>query len=202
MFSMDRNHRGGRGRRHRGPATFGPEGPAGPGGPFGPGHPLDFDPGAPPRRGGRGRRGRERGDVRVAVLTLLGEGPMHGYQLMRTVEERTGGAWKPSPGAIYPTLSQLEDEGLVRVTSDGGRKLAMLTEAGQAYLQERESQWPDPFAAAHAEGPDLRELVGQLADAARQVGRSGDAGQREAAAAVLKAARRDLYLVLAGQEQA
>lgn len=200
MFSMDRKHRGGRGRGHRGPVPFEveelPEGPRG-----GPGRPLDFGPDSPPRRGGRGRGGRGRGDVRAAVLTLLGEGPMHGYQLMRTVEERTKGMWKPSPGAIYPTLSQLEDEGLVRVTIDGGRKMAVLTEAGQAYLGERASQWPDPFVVAQADGPDLRELVGQLADAARQVGRSGDAGQREAAAAILKAARRDLYLLLAGQEE-
>lgn len=139
-----------------------------------------------------------RGDVRLAVLLLLAEESMHGYQLMRTIAERTSGVWKPSPGAIYPVLAQLEDEGLVRVEAEGGRKLALLTEAGQAEVEANRDQWPDPFNTGGSDaGPNLRELLGQLADAARQVGRTGTAQQREAAAAVLTQARRDLYLLLA-----
>ncbi|MDN5855542.1 MAG: PadR family transcriptional regulator, partial [Actinomycetia bacterium] len=79
-------------------------------------------------RGGRGRA--PRGDVRAATLTLLAEEPMHGYQLMQAIADRSNGRWTPSPGAIYPTLNQLEDEGLVTITRESGRKLATLTEAG------------------------------------------------------------------------
>src|SRR4030081_1762446 len=83
-----------------------------------------------PHRGERGRA--QRGDVRTALLLLLAEQPMHGYQLMQTITERTSGAWQPSPGAIYPTLSQLEDECLIDTVAQGGRKLATLTNAGDA----------------------------------------------------------------------
>ena len=76
------------------------------------------------------RQSRRRGAVRVAVLLLLAEESMHGYQLMQTIAERTDGAWSPSPGAIYPTLNQLEDEGLVHIDTSGGRKEVSLTEAG------------------------------------------------------------------------
>src|SRR3954454_774724 len=108
----------------------------------GPG-PMDMGPG-PHRRGGRGGRGGRapRGDVRTAVLLLLAEEPMHGYQLMQAIAERSGGSWTPSPGAIYPTLNQLEDEGLVTVTADAGRKLVTLTDAGREYLESQ----GDPFA--------------------------------------------------------
>src|SRR3954470_17314846 len=93
----------------------------------------------PHRRGGRGRA--PRGDVRTAVLLLLEEQPMHGYQLMQGIAERTGGAWTPSPGAVYPTINQLEDEGLVTVTAESGRKLVTLTDAGRAHLAEHRATW-------------------------------------------------------------
>src|SRR5665213_552010 len=84
------------------------------GGPFGGG----FGGGGPMGHGPRGRgRGRaRRGDVRLALLRLLGEESRNGYQLMQTIEERSGGRWRPSPGSVYPTLAQLEAEGLVRST--------------------------------------------------------------------------------------
>ena len=75
----------------------------------------------------RGRGRAQRGDVRAAVLLLLAQEPMHGYQMMHAIKERTDGTWRVSPGAIYPTIAQLEDEGLVRTESEGGRKLAVLT---------------------------------------------------------------------------
>lgn len=122
---------------------------------------------------------------------------MHGYQLMQTISERTDGVWKPSPGAIYPVLNQLEDEGLVRMETDGGRRLASLTESGMAEVEARRDDWPDPFNTGEPDGPNLREHVGQLLDATRQVGRAGTGQQREAAAAILTDARRALYLLLA-----
>jgi DNA-binding PadR family transcriptional regulator len=184
-------------RRHHPP--FGGHPGGRPGGPFGGGPDGPFAGGP---RGGRrgGRHGRAgRGDVRSALLLLLAEEPMHGYQLMQAVAERTGGGWKLSPGAVYPTIAQLEDEGLVRVSADGGRKLVTLTDAGRAHLSSLGDV--DPFAAfAAGEGqPDLRALMGELMGAAHQLGRVGDADQLTAAARVLSDARRALYLILAGQ---
>jgi DNA-binding PadR family transcriptional regulator len=150
-----------------------------------------------PRGGGRGRV--PRGDVRTAVLLLLAEQPMHGYQLMQAIAERSGGTWTPSPGAIYPTLNQLEDEGLVTVTADAGRKLATLSETGTAHVAAGRGTWPDPFAGRGpaTPGTDLRALLEQLHGAAREVARTGSEAQVAAAARVLADARRSLYLLLA-----
>src|SRR5215213_10262160 len=101
---------------------------------FGEGGPFRPHRGGP-HPGGRGRR--PRGDVRTAVLLLLADAPMHGYQLMQAIGERSGGRWTPSPGAIYPTISQLEDEGLVTVTAEHGRKLVTLTDAGREQATAR-----------------------------------------------------------------
>ena len=81
--------------------------------------------------GGRGRR--RRGDVRAALLLLLAEEPRNGYQLMQAIEERSGGRWRPSPGSVYPTLAQLEDEGLIRATERDGTKLFEITDAGREH---------------------------------------------------------------------
>jgi DNA-binding PadR family transcriptional regulator len=150
-------------------------------------------------RRGRGGRGRvPRGDVRAAVLLLLADEPMHGYQLMQTIADRSGGRWTPSPGAIYPTLSQLEDEGLVVVTHESGRKLATLTESGRKHVEENAQNWPDPFAeSAEHPGANLRVLLEELHIAARQVARNGTDAQRASAAEILSGARRSLYLLLA-----
>lgn len=154
--------------------------------------------GGHPRRAGRGRA--HRGDVRTALLLLLAEQPMHGYQLMQAITERTAGAWQPSPGAIYPTLSQLEDEGLLSTLAQGGRKLATLTDAGQAYLHTHAETLPDPFAefTAHGAGSnELREALEQLRDPVRQLAR-GNTQQVQAAQRILAETRRSLYLILAG----
>ncbi len=154
--------------------------------------------GGPHRRGG-GRGRASRGDVRTAALLLLAEEPMHGYQLMQTIAHRSGGRWTPSPGAIYPTLNQLEDEGLVTVTADAGRKLATLTETGRAHVEAQRAGWVDPFAGAGADtaGGNLRGLLEELHMAARLVGRTGTDAQRAAAAEILGSARRSLYMLLA-----
>ncbi|HVE95641.1 MAG TPA: PadR family transcriptional regulator [Pseudonocardiaceae bacterium] len=118
---------------------------------------------------------------------------------MQAITERTSGAWEPSPGAIYPTLSQLEDEGLIDTLAEGGRKLATLTDAGQAYLQARGETLPDPFAeftARCAGSSELRDALEELRDPVRQLTR-GDAQQVQAARRVLTEARRSLYLILA-----
>lgn len=91
------------------------------------------------RRGhGRGRGGRAgRGDLKNVILSLLAEQPMHGYQIISTIAERTEQRWTPSAGAIYPRLAMLEDEGLITITVNDGRKLATLTDRGQESVDKR-----------------------------------------------------------------
>ena len=194
-----RGHGGGFGGR--GPRGFGPGGGFGPGAGSGPGGsgPGGFGPG-----GFGGRRGRRpRGDVRNAILLLLAEQPMHGYQLMEAIAERSDGRWRPSPGAVYPTLNLLEDEGVVTLTASAGRKLATLTEEGRALVERDSGSWPDPFATAEAEqGVDLRAEVGPLLEAVRAVGRGGTEAQRVRAGEILAEARRSVYRVLAGDDPA
>ena len=199
----------GRGRGFRG----GPDGErpfGGPGGrPDGPFSPRDerFGPEDGPRgRGGRrghgprgGRAGR--GDVRVTILRLLSEEPMHGYQLMRTIAERSGGRWNPSAGAVYPTLSALADEGLITLVETDGRKLATLTDAGVAHVEEHRSEWADPFADAEASGgPDIPTLMHELHAAVRHAAHAAGSEQRTRIGAILTQARSDIYSALAASE--
>lgn len=198
-------HRGrGRGFGGHGPHGFGPGAGFGSGGGFGPGGPGGFGPGGFGSGGFGGRRGRRpRGDVRNAILLLLAEQPMHGYQLMEAIAERSDGRWRPSPGAVYPTLNLLEDEGVVTLTASAGRKLATLTEEGRALVERDSASWPDPFATGEAEqGVDLRAEVGPLLEAVRAVGRGGTEAQRVRAGEILAEARRSVYRVLAGDDPA
>src|SRR5438309_11804490 len=112
-------------------------------GPFGPG-----GPGRPHYRGGRGGRRARRGDIRSAILLLLEEEPRNGYGLMQEIEERSGGIWRPSPGSVYPALSQLEDEGLVRVVEDGGRKSFTLTDEGKEHVEAGRERMGTPWTTA------------------------------------------------------
>ena len=115
------------GRRQTRPAGFG-EWPGGPGGPW-----RGWWPGSPGfPRGPKASRG----DVRAAILALLREGPRNGYQIMSEIEERSGGAWRPSPGAVYPALQQLADEGLVEAEESSGRRTFRLTDMGRRHIEE------------------------------------------------------------------
>src|SRR5436190_4004862 len=96
----------------------------------GPPEHFPFGGGRRGRRGGPGRRAR-RGDVRAAALALLNERPMHGYEMIQELEERTDGVWRPSPGAVYPALQLLEDQGLVVADAEAGKRLFSLTDAGR-----------------------------------------------------------------------
>ena len=147
---------------------------------------------------GRGRHRVRRGDVRSAVLALLDDRPMHGYEIITELEERTGGRWRPSAGSIYPTLQLLEDEKLVTAEEVEGRKVYSLTDAGQKEAPERTDE-ARPWEEGDEDSPRFqarRELF-QLMGAAKQVGRTDDDEQLTKAAEILKDARRKLYGLLA-----
>ncbi|MEW2250492.1 PadR family transcriptional regulator [Streptomyces sp. NPDC006975] len=191
---------GGDGRR----AAFGPFGPGGPGfGPGGPGFGPGFGPGPWGGRGRGGPRGRaRRGDVRASILALLEDRPMHGYEMIQEIAERSGGAWKPSPGSVYPTLQLLEDEGLISSESEGGKKLFSLTEEGRAAAdQGPEAPWEEASRGIDFEAlGEIRQAGFGLMEAFGQVWKTGTKEQREKALAVLNDARKKLYLILADED--
>ena len=140
-----------------------------------------------------------RGDVRAGILLLLMEQPMHGYQIIQELTERSGGAWTPSAGSIYPALQLLADEGLVVADEDAGKKVFRLTEAGmaaEAELADRPAPWSEVGHQWH--GHDgYRDAVGKLMRAVFEVGKAGNHDQMKAAADVLNDARKRLYGILA-----
>ncbi|WP_354348741.1 PadR family transcriptional regulator [Pseudarthrobacter sp. PvP090] len=139
-----------------------------------------------------------RGEVRSAVLALLAERPMHGYQIIREIEERSGGCWKPSAGSVYPTLQLLADEGLIRAEESNGRKIYSLTEAGREVAGAGVPAPWDSTAPASGTGFTALPKAGvELAQAASQVARTGTPEQVQEAVAVLDDARRRLYAILA-----
>jgi DNA-binding PadR family transcriptional regulator len=152
--------------------------------------------GYPHRRHQRARRG----DVRGAILALLAEEPMHGYEMIQRLEERTGGRWRPSAGSIYPTLQLLEDEGLVSAEEVEGKRVFSLTDAGGEAVPDR-TEGQRPWEEGDEDSPRFearRELFRTIA-AAKQVARAGDEGQLTKAAEILKDARRKLYAILADE---
>jgi DNA-binding PadR family transcriptional regulator len=157
-------------------------------------------PFGPPFRGmGEGRR--RRGDVRSAILALLAERPMHGYEMIQELEARTAGAWRPSAGSIYPTLQLLEDEGLVRSTERDGKRVFEITDAGRAEAERRiedagGTPWEVAGNASQRAG-EFREAIGGLAMAFKQISMVGTPAQVEQAVGILRDARRQLYQLLA-----
>jgi DNA-binding PadR family transcriptional regulator len=190
------------GHRYRprgGPWDRGPKGPwewrGGFGGPWAGFWPGEQGPSRGPKAG--------RGDVRAAILALLLEGPRNGYQIMSEIEERSGGAWRPSPGAVYPALSQLADEGLIEAEESGGRRTFRLTGEGRRYIEDHpdaarpawESMTQEP-----GEVPGLFVQAARLGGAIVQMAREGTPEQVHEAEALLEQARRTMYQILAGQQ--
>ncbi len=163
--------------------------------------------------GPRGRRGGprvRRGDVRAAIIDVLAVEPMNGYQIIQQIAERSGGAWKPSPGSVYPTVQQLEDEGLVEGTSGEGRRLLQLTEEGRRYVAEHPDElartWHAFDSADDSSGEtgstgDLKPVIGQVMGAVWQVVVSGTKQQQAEAAEILADTRRKLYGLLADGDE-
>lgn len=140
-----------------------------------------------------------RGDIRIAVLAALLDGPGHGYEVMQRLEQRSGGVWRPSPGSVYPTLQLLEDEGFAQSTEVDGKRVYALTDAGGREARER----IDTAGGAPFDGGDPRTRGGAMREAAqlmvatRQVVRAGTEDQGKRAEAILRDARKQLYSMLA-----
>lgn len=151
---------------------------------------------------GGGRRAR-RGDVRAGLLSLLADEPMHGYDLIRQLEERSGGMWRPSPGSVYPTLQLLEDEGLISSESEGGKKLFALTDEGRAEAEAgSRAPWEEVGRGVDWESmQEIRQAGFGLMEAFAQVWKTGTAEQRQKAVAVINDSRKRLYLILAEQDE-
>ena len=162
-----------------------------------------WGPGGPRGWGGGRRRRMRRGDVRAALLVLLDEQPHTGYSLIEEIERRSSGAWRPSPGSVYPTLAQLEDEGLVGAQEGEGRTPFTLTDAGKAYVAENREElgepWAKPAEGISEERLGLRGLVAQIGAATFQVGTAGDDAQVARAKELLEQTRRGLYKILADE---
>lgn len=164
------------------------------------------------RRGPRVRRG----DVRTAILSVLagaqqvGE-TVNGYQVIQQIAEKSNGAWRPSPGSVYPTIQQLEDEGLVFTDETSGRRALLLTAEGQTYVTDHATElaavWRpfQPREERATAGGDfrstLRSEIGQVATAVWQLATQGSESQRQAALDALVETRRKLYGILADGPQ-
>ncbi|MFE7135515.1 PadR family transcriptional regulator [Streptomyces sp. NPDC057638] len=177
---------------HQARRAFGAFGPPF-GGPFG---------GGPPRGRGGGRGRARRGDVRASILALLTDRPMHGYEMIQEIGERSGGAWKPSPGSVYPTLQLLEDEGLITSASEGGKKLFTLTDAGRAEAEAGpDAPWEEAGRGVDWESVnEIRQAGWGLMEAFGQVWKAGSPEQRGKAVEVINEARKKLYLILADED--
>lgn len=180
-------------------------------GPWGPG-PFQFEmrggPFGPPRfrgPGGRGPRVR-RGDVRAAILDLLGEGQAwNGYQIIQEIGERTQGVWRPSAGSVYPALQQLEDEGLIAAAGEDRRRNYMLTDEGRAYVQahadELKASWDAVTGSVDDAAVQMHNLARQVAMATVQVAQAGSPVQVQQASKILADTRKALYRILAADDE-
>ncbi len=153
-----------------------------------------------PRSGG-GPKVR-RGDVRLAIIDVLAAEPMNGYQVIQEIARRSGGAWKPSPGSVYPTLQQLQDEGLISERGEGGRRRFELTDEGGAYVEEHLDELAETWRAFDEAGGatdsnDLRPVIGQVMGACWQVAFTGTMPQQQEAFEILSETKSRLYRLLA-----
>ncbi|WP_084960420.1 PadR family transcriptional regulator [Thermoactinospora rubra] len=144
-----------------------------------------------------------RGDVRVALLSLLAEEPAeprNGYQMIQAIEERSRGVWRPSPGSVYPALQQLEDEGLVKGVECGGSRAYRLTEAGREECARRAGEaapWDEVARSLPEDRHELRLLWAQLNDAFAHLVRTADDRQVAAAKQLLRQTRKAVFRILA-----
>ena len=188
MFSHRRHFHGDWGGGPRGPWQRGRSGGFGPWGPW---------------FGGRGGPRMRRGNVRAAILALLAERPMHGYEMIQELESRTNGLWRPSAGSIYPTLQMLEDEGLVSGEESEGKRRFSLTVVGRTEAEGLgRPPWEQVADAGDGPASSLRDSAFQLGAAILQVARAGSDDQIAKTREILADARRRVYAVLAEDGEA
>jgi DNA-binding PadR family transcriptional regulator len=137
-----------------------------------------------------------RGAIRTAILAALREEPGNGYEVMRRLEEMSGGLWRPSPGSVYPHLQMLEDEGLVHSSEVDGSRTFTLTETGRVEAEKAKLPWQEA-GEADDDVRNLRLGMGQLMSAAKQLSGAGEKAQIERGIAVIQKARKELYQILA-----
>jgi DNA-binding PadR family transcriptional regulator len=175
----------------------------GPGGPGGFGFGFGFGgPGGPRHHRGRGRGRGKRGDVRAAILALLAERPMHGYEMIQEIGERSNGLWRPSPGSVYPTLQLLVDEGLIVATeSEGSKRLFELTDEGREVVAKAETPpWEEIAEGADPNEVNLRAAFAQFAAAVFSSSHAASPEQQERILDIVNNARREIYGVLGESE--
>jgi DNA-binding PadR family transcriptional regulator len=173
----------------------------GPGGPFG-GNPFGESPFG---QGGPGRQRQRRGDIKFVLLELVKEQPRHGYELIKILEERSGGFYRPSPGVVYPTLQLLEDEGSMTSEMVEGKRVYTITDAGRKRLEEQEESWGPGFGPRwgrhHSqEMPHLMELhhtIRALSESVMQAARYGTPEQIQAVQAAIESANKQVHSILA-----
>ncbi len=159
----------------------------GPGGAFGPRE----------RRGGRARRG----DIQAALLTLLAEEDMHGYQIIGELADRSGGAWRPGAGSVYPTLRLLQEQGLITSRADGTKRVFSITPAGRRMAPAKTDTTPwQHYREAEGARGQLRQATESLVGALAQVEATGTEAENAKAAQIVAAARKAVYLMLAGED--
>ncbi|MGV9801322.1 PadR family transcriptional regulator [Mycobacterium sp. NPDC003449] len=161
---------------------------------------FGFGPGPRGRRGRGGGRGR-RGDVRAAILKLLAERPMHGYEMTQEIAARSNNLWKPSPGSVYPTLQLLVDEGLIApADSEGSKKTFELTEDGRTAADNIETApWEQIAEDVDPNAVNLRSAIGQLMGAVAQSAHTANDDQQQRILDIVNGARREIYQIL-GEE--
>lgn len=163
------------------------------------------------RRGRPGRRGREgnwgdeartpRGDIKYLLLTLLAEQPQHGYQLIKELEARQGGFYRPSPGSVYPTLQLLEEGGYLTSEQVEGKRVYTITSSGRELLAERDNSGSlkdqvDPQQPLI----ELKNAVMELRAAVMQAARGGNLERVSRVREILKRAKREIYSILAEED--
>jgi DNA-binding PadR family transcriptional regulator len=189
------------------------------GGPFG--RPFDGPPGGDGPFGGPegpGRKRQRRGDIKFILLELINEQPRHGYDLIKAMEERSGGFYRPSPGMIYPTLQLLEEEGSLTSTTKDDKRIYTITAAGKEALQAFHAEADDPRNRQHGPGhhgrgnhnhgperdvPRLKELrrtMMALTESVMQIARFGTPEQVQAAQALVEKTNQEIHAILAGKE--
>jgi DNA-binding PadR family transcriptional regulator len=140
----------------------------------------------------RGAGRARRGGIKYLILTVLADGPRHGYDIITALEEKSNGRYRPSPGSVYPTLTLLEEGGYITGETAGGKRVFTITDAGRELLAKNPAEAPPE----DDEGVDLRSSAMKLGAAVMQAARASDAESQEKVREILDGARREIYKIL------